>query len=504
MLLSFPRKLWLFIIGFALIKIGIASILGLGNDEVYYWTYALKLEWNYFDHPPMVAWLIRATTLDLLIHNELAVRIGAIIASSICSLLIFRIGLFLANDRVAWYSVILYSFSFYCSIIAGTFILPDSPQMVFWIWAIYLFLKITRASNKGRETTYLWIWFGIACGLCMLCKVHGLYLWISAILFIVFKQPKLLAQKGLYFAAFISLVLFSPVIIWNIEHNFITYSYHSGRVSILQAKFNYLSFIRELGGALFYNNPVIVVLTWFAVCSRFRKKTFLQRREIQVLLFFGLPLIFTLLALSTVRDTLPHWSGPGYACLILLAAVKLEQLKNVIAKRWISAAVVFFLLVVISTLIIINFYPGSLSKEKTELSLGKGDPTLDLYGWPKTAEIVDSICNRNPQLKIMVVDKWFPAAHLDFYVAERTSLTTYGVGETFNIHQYALTNENKRKLVADEDALYITTSNLFDEKAFEKLKTYFKSTAPPIIIPILRNGKACKNILVFKLRSFKG
>ena len=65
------------------IKLIIASTIALGNDEVYYWTYALNLEWNYFDHPPFVAWLIRVTTVNLYIHNELAVRLGAIISSTI-------------------------------------------------------------------------------------------------------------------------------------------------------------------------------------------------------------------------------------------------------------------------------------------------------------------------------------------------------------------------------------------------------------------------------------
>ncbi len=38
----------------------IAVFTGLGNDEVYYWTYSQHLQWNYFDHPPMVALLMQA------------------------------------------------------------------------------------------------------------------------------------------------------------------------------------------------------------------------------------------------------------------------------------------------------------------------------------------------------------------------------------------------------------------------------------------------------------
>jgi len=48
----------------------VAYSLELGNDEVYYQTYAQHLQWNYFDHPPMVALLIRLSTINLFFHNE--------------------------------------------------------------------------------------------------------------------------------------------------------------------------------------------------------------------------------------------------------------------------------------------------------------------------------------------------------------------------------------------------------------------------------------------------
>ena len=53
-----------------LVRCLIAATIGLGNDEVYYVTYAQHLEWNYFDHPPMVALLIRLTTFNLLFTSE--------------------------------------------------------------------------------------------------------------------------------------------------------------------------------------------------------------------------------------------------------------------------------------------------------------------------------------------------------------------------------------------------------------------------------------------------
>lgn len=492
------------------IKLVIASTTALGNDEVYYWTYALNLQWNYFDHPPFVAWLIRLTTANLYIHNELAVRLGAIISSAIGAIIVYKIGELLRNARVGWFAVILYSSSFYCSIIAGTFILPDSPQMAFWLWSIFLLLKITRSVHKGLPTLGLWCWFGVAAGLCMMCKIHGIYLWLGMIIFALFSNRKLLVQKGMYISMFISLIIISPFIIWNIKHHFITYTYHSNRVSLFHAGINPLAFTREISGQIFYHNPILFFLAWAAVFSFIKTKNLLLKREIQLLLYCSLPLITTLIFLSIFRDTLPHWSGPAYTCLIFLSALKLESFTLLKAKAILNVSLLFYLLVACSGLIVINFYKGTFSQHKDPMHLGAGDPTLDLYGWKETGRVVDSVyradnplSERNKTIKTIVITKWFPAAHLDFYVCSKTGLHTYGIGEIFDLHQYYWSNQYKQKLTIGDNAYYIVPSNLYDENSINFIKSQFKNCEEPIIAPIFRNGMVCKNILLFKLNGYK-
>ena len=504
-----PTKLWLFIIAVSLLKVVIASSIALGNDEVYYWTYALNLEWNYFDHPPFVAWLIRLTTANLQIHNELAVRFGAIASSAICTLIVFKTGKLLLNNRVGWYAVLLYTSSFYCSIIAGTFILPDSPQMVFWLWSIYLLIKITRSITENLPTLNLWCLFGFATGLCIMCKVHGFFIWFAVLLLALLTNRKFFLQKGLYIAKFISLIMFSPVIIWNVKHHFITYTYHSDRVNLFHAGINPLAFAREIFGEIFYNNPVVFFMAWAAVFGLFRQKKHQFKSEINVLLFCALPLIGTLIFLSVFRDTLPHWSGPAYTCLIFLSALQLESFPATKAKSIIIASLGFFLIVIATALPLINFYKGTFSPIKDAMHFGKGDPTLDLYGLKETGKIVDSVYRSEKSSEkedtghTMIITKWFPAAHLDFYVGTQTGLNTYGIGEIFDLHQYYWSNRFKQKLVAGENAYYIIPSNLYDEKDLDFVKKQFKDCSAALILPVLRNGSVCKNILIFKLKGYK-
>src|SRR6478752_1051213 len=51
------RALTLLIVVSTLIRLVVAALMGLGNDEAYHFLYALHPAPSYYDHPPMVAWV---------------------------------------------------------------------------------------------------------------------------------------------------------------------------------------------------------------------------------------------------------------------------------------------------------------------------------------------------------------------------------------------------------------------------------------------------------------
>jgi len=57
-----------------------AAQLPLSADEAYYWLWSQHLAAGYFDHPPMIAWLIRAGTF-LFGDTPLGVRFMGIVLS---------------------------------------------------------------------------------------------------------------------------------------------------------------------------------------------------------------------------------------------------------------------------------------------------------------------------------------------------------------------------------------------------------------------------------------
>jgi hypothetical protein len=43
----------------------VSSLIGLSDQEAYYWTWSKVLDWSYFEHPPLQAWITRSTSFFL-------------------------------------------------------------------------------------------------------------------------------------------------------------------------------------------------------------------------------------------------------------------------------------------------------------------------------------------------------------------------------------------------------------------------------------------------------
>jgi 4-amino-4-deoxy-L-arabinose transferase-like glycosyltransferase len=111
----------------------VAATTALGNDEVYYLAYAQHLQWNYFDHPPMVALLIRVTTCNLTLTHEFFIRLGPIIFSAINTWLVYQMAKKWSKPQAGFFAAMLFNASVFCSIIATCWAFKKQSGIVaFW------------------------------------------------------------------------------------------------------------------------------------------------------------------------------------------------------------------------------------------------------------------------------------------------------------------------------------------------------------------------------------
>lgn len=219
---------WLLIIS-ALLRGFLAAWLEFGNDEVYYWTYAKFPDWSHFDHPGMVGWMIQLFSLNLLFDSEFFIRLSSVIFMTANTYIIFRIAKEIKDAQAGLYAAFLYTASIYAFVITGVFIMPDTPMSLFWLLGFWMFTKYFTAEKP--KNLYLMI-AGLFCGLCILSKYTGAFLWVGAGLYILLFDRKQLKNPILYLSIFITAICCFPILYWNYQNDFISFSFHSDRVSL--------------------------------------------------------------------------------------------------------------------------------------------------------------------------------------------------------------------------------------------------------------------------------
>ncbi|MEX0289167.1 MAG: ArnT family glycosyltransferase [Flavobacteriaceae bacterium] len=183
-------------------------------DEAYYWYYAQNMAWGYFDHPPMVALLVKMSSFFF--EGELGVRfMSCILSAGTIVFLWLSVDHPKKKDYIAHFFVLVFSMTLLNAY--GFLTLPDTPLVFFtavFLWAYKNFLKSPSALQA------------ILVGCIMAALMYSKYHAVLVIVFVILSNYKLLLSKYAWLAVLVSLLCYSPHIFWLIEHDFVTLKYH--------------------------------------------------------------------------------------------------------------------------------------------------------------------------------------------------------------------------------------------------------------------------------------
>ena len=533
--LNIKRMMILLLVISAIVRGVLAMWMELGNDEVYYWTYALYPDWSHFDHPPMVGWVIQLFTLNLLLDSEFFLRLASVVFMTANTYVIFRLSKDLKDATTGLYAALLYTASIYAFVITGIFIMPDTPLMLFWLLAIWMAIRYfselphfksndadnanTHHANAtghdkaiykkkalrpftGPQQPSQLILFGAFAGLAMLSKYSGIFLWVGIGFYILIFNRKQLKNPYLYLSLLISIICCLPILYWNLKYDLVSFSFHSQRVGGGSLNFGTLG--TELAGEFLYNNPVVVVSTIIAVIAALNKRVNMGETSQRLILCVALPMIVVFWAFSLTRPTLPHWNAPAFAILIPLVAVWLQD-KNT-GSRKVPRSITSALAVLLFTLLIgvaeikTGFVP--LDKHTEPTQLGRDDFTLDMYGWRQLGEkfadfreqkIAEGVTSKEAGI---VANQWFPLANLDYYVARPLGMRVMGLGWPDFLHKYLWINDERGGFHLGEDFWFLTDSRYLKDPQ-ETYQWYFKKIELVGTIEIERCGQPAKNVFVY-------
>src|SRR6201993_118764 len=178
------RNTALTILALVALRLVAAAWTPLTFDEAYYWMWSKSLAGGYYDHPPMVALVIRAGTL-IAGDTEFGVRLVSILLALPMSLAVYRSAeILFGGTRVAATAAILLNLTLMAAV--GTLIVtPDSPLLVA---SSFVVLCLAKVLETGRGAW--WLAGGAAVGAALLSKYTALFFGPAILIWLV-SAPKL-------------------------------------------------------------------------------------------------------------------------------------------------------------------------------------------------------------------------------------------------------------------------------------------------------------------------
>ncbi|MBP9709286.1 MAG: glycosyltransferase family 39 protein [Oligoflexales bacterium] len=196
-----------------------ATILPVTQDEAYYFAWASRLDFGYFDHPPLVALY---SIFSQLSDNILVQRLGGLFLAFATGYILFNIAKqfygstsFFAEAKLS----VFICFTTLAGLALGFLVTPDSGLMFFWALALH---EAHQALTKSPKR---WVTCGLAVGLGLQSKYTMMIIGPILLMGLIFDNRKQLRSPWPYLGGLIALGIFSPNLYWNHNHNWLTFKF---------------------------------------------------------------------------------------------------------------------------------------------------------------------------------------------------------------------------------------------------------------------------------------
>lgn len=385
-------------------------------DEAYYWSWTRHLSGGYFDHPPLIAYLVFVST-RLFGTGELGVRAaGVLLMAATVALLLAtarRVGVG-APGRILLLAIWLTS-----PLLAGlaTMMTPDTPAAFFATAALALAVGISRgleASDVPRWDVR-WVALGAAGGLALLSKYTAV-LTGGAIALALLTDPKgrrALAGPGPWLAAALALAVFSPTLVWNARHGWasLSFQFHHG---LSERETNPgLGLLRFLGGQIGVWTPVLFFLGALATFDCWRRYLTLPLADRILTWAATLPLaLFAYAATRTHGEE--NWPDLAYFPMSILTVKWVARAWDRRAQAaWVGCAVALAVFAVMHC-------PEAIRGAGLRVPVG----LRNLFGWRELGAEIGRVRDRvRPDL--ILADRGQDAAELMYYISGRPMVWNY-------------------------------------------------------------------------------
>ena len=372
------RDILLLALGLTALRLIAAGAIPLTEDEAYYRLWAQHLQLGYFDHPPIIAWWIRAGEA-LFGDTPLGVRLLPVLASGLTTWLIGDLTVKLgAQPRTAFRAALWYNATLTVCL-GGMLAIPDAPASLFWTATLCALAHVWAT----RRTAW-WLAAGLAAGLAVLSKYSGLFLAPGVLLWLLLipEGRAELRKPGPWLAAAVAACVFAPNVVWNAQHHWLTFAKQFGRAEPHRIT---LAFVADfLGAQVLLFTPLLAAYAALGVRQGWRERGQAAATQLILPVATSAPFAVYLLIHSLHDRVQGHWPAPLFGTFAICAAVAAERLGESRRARILRrlAPVLGFGVGGAAFLLMALPFP---------IGLGRYDPTLPLRGWAQFAADVEAV-----------------------------------------------------------------------------------------------------------------
>lgn len=257
--------------------------------------YARKLDIGYFDHPPMIALMIRAGVL--LSDSEAGLRLMTVLFSTLGIPVLWELT---GKKNFLLFALLFLSVTVFQ--VYGFITVPDAPLLLF---TSLFFLLYQRYLEK--DTPMHTVLLSLVVALLLYSKYHGLLV----VLFTVFSNLSLFRRRSFYGIMLLSVLFYLPHIYWQMSHDYPSYQYHVLNKS--QSPYTPLDSLSFLGGVLLVAGPLTGLPMLYAAFRMRGQQPLLRAMRFT---FFGFVLFFLFSTLNAAVEA--NWMAAAIVPLFVL------------------------------------------------------------------------------------------------------------------------------------------------------------------------------------------
>ncbi len=301
------------LVGIALVTLWRVALLPFNTtdlfvDESQYWFWGQELAWGYYSKPPLIGWLLRAST-ELGEVTPFWVRLPLPLIHAGTAVLVALLGRRLFGARIG----AIAGFGFVClpAVALGSLLVStDTPMLFCFALALLAFDHLRKDRSFGWAVV-----MGGAIGVGLLSKYAMIYFPISAGIAALVLPSARIAPRDALVAAAVALALIAPNLAWNAANDFATLQHTADNTDLERGlTLDFAKLAEFVAGQFAVAGPVFFG-AYLAGLGAVRR-----RPDIAWLALMSLPVFVIVTVQALVSGANANWAAAGHVGAVLVAA----------------------------------------------------------------------------------------------------------------------------------------------------------------------------------------